>query len=327
MTSKSIPVYPLAEPMMVREATGDGSGYDRDMLIPHRKGYYLFVLVRQGDSRHWIDTRSYVLKPDHFYFTVPHQVHLKCARGLPPKIARAHFPLMSGLRPTSLRLVLEEPRPLHSLALAFMQEFLQLEENSALLRLPILANRAGGHELRLSPADVVAIEETMRQLLREYQGAGEWRMAMLGVLLHQLLIRLSRLYLEQFQGETEGQETLLKRFLALVAERYPELHEVNTYASLLHVSTGHLGDVVKQQSGKTCIEHIQDQLLVEAKRRLLHTGLPVNRIGDELGFEDAAYFNRFFKRHTGLTPLGYRKQIREKYHYVPAGSSDALPKV
>lgn len=283
---------------MVREATGDGSGYDRDMLIPHRKGYYLFVLVRQGDSRHWIDTRSYVLKPDHFYFTVPHQVHLK-----------------------------EESRPLRGLALAFTQEFLQLEENSALLRLPILSNRAGGHELRLSPADVVAIEETMRQLLREYQGEGEWRMAMLGVLLHQLLIRLSRLYLEQFQGETEGQETLLKSFLALVAERYPELHEVNTYASLLHVSTGHLGDIVKQQSGKTCIEHIQDQLLVEAKRRLLHTGLPVNRIGDELGFEDAAYFNRFFKRHTGLTPLGYRRQIREKYHYVPAGSSDALPKV
>src|SRR6185437_9073408 len=280
MTSKSIPVYPLAEPIMVREATGDGSGYDRDMLIPHRKGYYLFVLVRQGDSRHWIDTRSYVLKPDHFYFTVPHQVHLK-----------------------------EEPRPLHGLALAFTQEFLQLEENSALLRLPILSNRAGGHEL-----------------LREYQGAGEWRMAMLGVLLHQLLIRLSRLYLEQFQGETEGQETLLKRFLALVAERYPELHEVNTYASLLHVSAGHLGDVVKQQSGKSCMEHIQDQLLVEAKRRLLHTGLPVNRIGKELGFEDAAYFNRFFKRHTGLTPLGYRKQIREKYHFVPSASSDTLPK-
>ena len=298
MTSKSIPVYPLQAPIMVREAVGDGSGYDRDMLIPHRKGYYLFVLVRQGDSRHWIDTRSYVLKPDHFYFTVPHQIHLK-----------------------------EEPRPMRGLALAFTQEFLQLEENSALLRLPILANRAGGHELRLSSGDVVAIEEIMRQLLREYQGDGEWRMAMLGVLLHQLLIHLSRLYLEQFQGETEGQDTLLKRFLWSVGEHYTELHEVGAYASLLHVSAGHLNDVVKQGSGKTCIEHIQDQLLVEAKRRLLHTELPVNRIGEELGFEDAAYFNRFFKRHTALTPLSYRKQIREKYHYLPAGSSDALPKV
>lgn len=297
MAKNTIPVYPLSAPLTVREARGDRSGYDREMLIPHRKGYYLFVLVRQGDSRHWIDSRSYTLQPNHFYFTVPHQVHLK-----------------------------EEPRPMHGMALAFTQEFLQLEENTALLRLPILANRAGGHELRLSPADVVRIEAIMGQLLQEYQGDVAWRTPMLGVLLHQLLIHLSRLYLEQFPEETEGQETLLKRFLALVSERYAGLHEVNGYASMLHVSAGHLGDVVKQQSGKTCTEHIQDQLLVEAKRRLLHTGLPVNRIGDELGFEDAPYFNRFFKRHTGQTPLAYRKQIREKYHYVLPGSIDELPK-
>lgn len=299
MTKTSIPVYPLAAPLMVREPRGDQSNYDRDMLIPHRKGYYLFVLVRQGDSRHWIDSRSYTLKPDHFYFTVPHQVHLK-----------------------------EEPRPMRGLALAFTQEFLQLEENSALLRLPILANRAGGHELRLSPADVAYLEQVMRQLLQEYQGDNAWRTPMMGVLLHQLLIYLSRLYMDQFHEEAEGREaTMLNRFLALVGGRFAELHEVNGYASLLHVSAGHLNAIVKGQSGKTCIEHIQDQLLVEAKRRLLHTGLPVNQIGDELGFEDAAYFNRFFKRHTGLTPLTYRKQIREKYHYVLPESSDPLPGV
>ena len=293
----NIPVYPLAAPLMVREATGEQYGHDRDMLIPHRKDYYLFVLVRQGDSRHWVDARSYTLKPDHFYFTVPHQVHLK-----------------------------EEPRPMHGLSLAFTQEFLQLEENSALLRLPILANRAGGHELLLGPADVVGIERNMRQLLEEYLGDSVCRTSMMGVLLHQLLIHLSRLYMEQFREEVEGGETMLQRFLALVGERYAGLHEVNGYASLLHVSAGHLNDVVKGQSGKTCIEHIQDQLLVEAKRRLLHTELPVNHIGDELGFEDAAYFNRFFKRHMGLTPLTYRKQIREKYHYVLPGSSAPLPR-
>ena len=290
----SIPVYPLSAPIVVREALGDQAGYDRDMLIPHRKGYYLFVLVRQGDSRHWIDARSYTLRPDHFYFTVPHQVHLK-----------------------------EEPRPMQGLALAVTQEFLQLEEHNQLLRLPILANRAGGHELRLSPADVVALEQVMRQLLAEYLGDGVWRTPMMGVLLHQLLIHLSRLYLEQLREDGQ-EETILRRFLELVMEHYSEVHEVSAYAALLHVSAGHLNDVVKQQSGKTCIEHIREILLVEARRRLLHTELPVNQIGDELGFEDAAYFNRFFKRHTGVTPLTYRKQIREKYHYVLQASSDAV---
>lgn len=293
---QNIPVYPLAAPIMVREARGDKAGYDPEMLIPHRKGYYLFVWVRKGDSRHWVDSQSYTLQPDHFYFTVPHQVHLK-----------------------------EEPRPMHGLVLAFTQEFLQLEENSALLRLPILANRADGHELALGADDVVYIERVMRQLLEEYNGSGAWRAPMMGVLLHQLLIYLSRLYLEQFKED--GQEaSVLKRFLTLVGERYASLHEVSGYAALLHVSAGHLNDVVKAQSGKTCLDHIQDQLLVEAKRRLLHTELAVNRIGEELGFEDAAYFNRFFKRHTGQTPLTYRRQIREKYHYVLPESSDPLPK-
>ena len=215
---------------------------------------------------------------------------------------------------------------MHGLALAFTQEFLQLEENSALLRLPILANRADGHELVLGADDVVNVERVMRQLLEEYTGSGAWRAPMMGVLLHQLLIYLSRLYLEQFKED--GQEaSLLKRFLTLVAEKYAALHEVSGYALLLHVSAGHLNAIVKGQSGKTCQDHIQDHLLVEAKRRLLHTELPVNRIGEELGFEDAAYFNRFFKRQTGQTPLTYRREIREKYHYALPESSDPLPKV
>ena len=291
---KPIPAYPLAAPIVVREARGDSAGADPDMLVPHRKDYYLFVLVRQGDSRHWVDSRSYTLKPDHFYFTVPHQVHLK-----------------------------EEPRPMHGMVLAFTQEF--LNEYSQLAGLPVLGNRAGGHELQLSPEDVSMLEHIMQQLLKEYEGDDNWRAPMMGVLLHQLLIHVSRLYLEQFREE--GQEaTMLKRFLQLVGEHYEEQHEVSAYASLLHVSPGHLNDVIKQQSGKTCIEHIQGQLLVEAKRRLMHTDLPVNRIGDELGFEDAAYFNRFFKRHTALTPLEYRRQIREMYHYSLPASSVSRPK-
>ena len=48
-----------------------------DFLAPHRKDYYFMAFVKQGSSRHWIDMTPYTLKPDAFYFTVPHQVHLK----------------------------------------------------------------------------------------------------------------------------------------------------------------------------------------------------------------------------------------------------------
>jgi AraC family transcriptional activator of pobA len=82
---------------------------------------------------------------------------------------------------------------------------------------------------------------------------------------------------------------------------------------LLNLTPGYLNDLVKQQSGKTAISHIHNRLVVEAKRRLLHTELSVKQIADALGFEDAAYFNRFFKRLTDATPMAYRQQIREMY--------------
>ena len=48
-----------------------------DFLTPHRKDYYFLAFVKQGSSRHWIDTKPYTIKSNTFYFTTPHQIHLK----------------------------------------------------------------------------------------------------------------------------------------------------------------------------------------------------------------------------------------------------------
>jgi len=253
-------------------------------LIPHRKDYYLFVLVKQGSSRHWVDSVPYTLKPDTFYFTVPQQVHLK-----------------------------EEMLPMQGLVLRFTEEFLQLEENRGLRDLPLLQNPAGGHELRLSAADRSFVGDRMCQLLSEFRGSDPWRNQMLAAQLRVLVLYLSRLYTEQFGVADNGDRRLLKEFQSLVELHYRQEHEVAGYAGLLHISPGHLNDRVKQQSGKTAIHHIHARILVEAKRQLLHTELSVKEIADELGFEDPAYFNRWFKRITGNTPMGYRTEIREMY--------------
>ena len=83
---------------------------------------------------------------------------------------------------------------------------------------------------------------------------------------------------------------------------------------MLQITAGHLSDVIKRQSGKTAIEHIHERIVMEAKRQLLHAGLSVKEIAYALGFDDAAYFNRFFKRITSVTPVVYRRTIREMYH-------------
>jgi AraC-like DNA-binding protein len=252
--------------------------------LPHRQVYYLFVLVRQGSSRHWVDSIPYTLKPDTFYFTVPQQVHLK-----------------------------EEMLPMRGLVLRFTEEFLQLEENRGLRELPLLQNPAGGHELRLSATDLAFVGDAMCRMLAEFRGTGAWKNSMLAAQLRVLAIYLSRRYTEQFVVGVTGDARLLREFLALVEQHYREEHTVASYARLLHISAGHLNERVKEQSGKTATHHIHSRMVLEARRQLLYSDLSVKELADDLGFADPAYFNRWFKRLTGETPVQYRASIREMY--------------
>jgi len=68
---------------------------------------------------------------------------------------------------------------------------------------------------------------------------------------------------------------------------------------------------VKTQSGKPAIKHIHERQLLEAKRLLFHANNSLKEIAFDLGFSDASYFNRFFKRETGVTPAEYRADIRK----------------
>jgi AraC family transcriptional activator of pobA len=271
--------------IQVRESDGVEVIIDPGFLQPHRKDYYLFAFVQEGSNRHWIDDVPYTVKHGHFYFTVPPQVHLK-----------------------------EETCPMKGLVAYFTDEFLSLEENRMLRQLPIIQNPAGGHELVLTEADRVFIEDIMRKMLAEYNNGGDWHNQMLTSWLRVLVIYLSRLYAEQLGEHCITQNyCLLKGYQQLISEHYINTHDVAAYADLLNISPGYLNDVIKQQSGKTAITHIHNRLVVEAKRRLLHTELSVKEIADDLGFEDAAYFNRFFKRLAGDTPISYRHKIREMY--------------
>jgi AraC-like DNA-binding protein len=288
-----IPVYSLAANSrmgsrmieLAEAAEGVPARIEPAFLVPHRKDYYLFVLVRQGSSRHWIDSIPYTLSPGTFYFTVPQQVHLK-----------------------------EEMRPMQGLVLRFTEEFLQLEENRGLRELPLLQNPAGGHELSLTAADLAFVGDTLSTMLVEFRGSDPWKNHMLAAQLRVLVIYLSRLYTAQFGIAANGERRLLREFQGLIDRLYREEHEVAGYAARLHISPGHLNHRVKEQSGKTAIHHIHARIVMEAKRQLLYSNLTVKQLGDHLGFEDPAYFNRWFKRLTGKTPMRYRADIREMYH-------------
>jgi len=257
-----------------------------DLLVPHRKDHYLLVFVRRAGSRQWIDMTPYILKDNTIYFTGPNQIIVK-----------------------------EEFKQLWSTGIAFTREVLSLQENASLSKLPLIQNPQSGYELLLTEADINFVEDMLAKINVEYQHPSEWQQRMLAAYLTVLLTYLSRLYTEQFKdNKTSVDKLLLKKFQAKINECFRELREVGDYASLLHISAGHLSEVVKTQSGKPAIKHIHERLVLEARRLLFHTNNSLKEIAFDLGFSDASYFNRFFKRETGVTPAEYRANIRKMYH-------------
>ncbi|MBO2011913.1 AraC family transcriptional regulator [Hymenobacter negativus] len=290
-TQQQVPVYPFERD----EVTGSNLftivrsegelPYEENLLIPHRKAYYLLVFVKHNRGRHWVDMTPYERKDNTLYFTRPSQI-----------------------------LVKEAATPLWGAYLTFTNEFLALQQNAALRELPLIQNPYNGHELLLTAADGDFVEEMLVKIEAEYNRPGEWQHRMLTAYLTVLLTYLSRLYMEQFTGdEPSADQRLLKTYQAKVEECFRELHEVGAYAALLHISAGHLSEVVKAQSGRPAIKHLHERLVLEAKRLLLYSALSLKELAFDLGFSDASYFNRFFKRETGTTPAEYRATIRKMY--------------
>ena len=257
-----------------------------ELLIPHRKDHYLIVFIRHSKSRHWLDMVPYVLKDNAVYFSAPNQVIIK-----------------------------EGFENLWSTGIAFTPEFLSFQENAALSQLPLIQNPYNGHELLLNDSDIAFVEDLIAKINTEYNHASEWQQRMLAAYLTVLLTYLSRLYTNQFKAvDMSADKLLLKNFQAKINECFHELHEVGDYASRLNISAGHLSEVVKTQSGKPAIKHIHERIILEARRMLFHTSNALKEIAYDLGFVDASYFNRFFKRETGVTPAEYRANIRKMYH-------------
>lgn len=89
----------------------------------------------------------------------------------------------------------------------------------------------------------------------------------------------------------------------------PLLKNAQDYADRLAIHVNSLNRSVKEVTGKPTTAHIAERLTSEAKLLLHHTDWSVGEIADRLGFEYATYFHRFFKQHTGATPLNFRQMV------------------
>ena len=104
----------------------------------------------------------------------------------------------------------------------------------------------------------------------------------------------------------DSKTEIYHEYSELVMKHYHEWHHVSDYAEALHITVPHLCSTIKQASQRTAGDLIVEAILTDAKAQLKLSVTPIKEIAISLGFENVAFFNRFFKTHVGTTPKNYR---------------------
>lgn len=171
--------------------------------------------------------------------------------------------------------------------------------------------------LHLSPKEEQITWELYHKIASEYNNnQDEYSRDLILSNLDTMLKYSQRFYKRQFINRAEISSRLVTKFNEEI-DRYVAsglletkgLPSVNYLANTLNISPGYLTDLLKQESGKTALEHIHIYLISEAKNRLKGEDRSVSEIAYALGFENLSYFSRLFKKEVGISPNIFKKQL------------------
>lgn len=236
----------------------------------HRHPFYEFIFVTKGSGTMMIDFKDNVIQKGALYLMSPSQIHL---------------PLVSG------------------------------EFSCYLLRfdLSIFEETAFFENLSIFNFDSILVDEPQYTILttilnslhEEFYTEKLLKQSSLANLLKLLLINVQRL-LPNIVNEPI-QTSHFSSLNQLMENNNHKIATPSEYAKKLRIPIKVLNHVVKEYTGLPCGDYIRSKTIIEAKRLLSYTNMNAGEICAQLGFVDTAYFSRFFKRETGLTPLAYRK--------------------
>ncbi|WP_107057808.1 helix-turn-helix domain-containing protein [Streptomyces sp. NRRL S-146] len=168
--------------------------------------------------------------------------------------------------------------------------------------------------LRPDAAQLAGLEAALAQLLREYEDTATLPLSLhTAVLRHTLtafLLRLAHLAASTAQALRQRSDSTFTLFRDAVERDFATNHSVSAYADALGYSRRTLVRAVRAATGETPKAFIDKRVVLEAKRLLAHTELPIGRVGVAVGFPDAANFSKFFHQHTDQTPAAFRAELR-----------------
>jgi len=141
------------------------------------------------------------------------------------------------------------------------------------------------------------------------QEAHPYRMEIARSILITLLYEVAAVYEKQhiiIKGKQSRKQELNILFQELVFKHYKEHRNVQYYAEALFVSPKHLTETIKDVTGRTAGEWIDDAVVLEAKVLLRNPDISIAQVADAIHFPDQSSFGKYFKKQTGASPSDYR---------------------
>ncbi|GAB4025590.1 helix-turn-helix domain-containing protein [Spirosoma gilvum] len=252
---------------------------------PHIHSYYQIIWFQEGMGSHIVDFNTYAVRPDSIFFVTKNQVH--------------YFDSNTDYRGYMLH---------------FNESF--LIHNDSEVEFFLKSNFFNNPY----QSPVCYIDQAIHQKLATYLTQLQAELADPSPLGKEELLRsYLKAFLIQLQRFKNNQEVplfvadekrlQLLRYINLVDEQYKNGLSIGDYANLMHLSSRTLSEITGQLLNKTPSQIIQERIILEAQRLLLHSELNINQIGYRLGFNDPSYFVKYFKKNAGVSPSEFRKAI------------------
>lgn len=144
--------------------------------------------------------------------------------------------------------------------------------------------------------------ELLTEMEFEYSKGKAHNKVLFAGLITNLLIQFSRCR-DWFENQkiypTNNTNQIVKNFKELVDKEFRSLHEVSDYADILSITPKHLGEVIKDATGKPARKFITDRIILEAERLFFHTDKTLKEITFELGYKDITSLSKLLKRNDG----------------------------
>ncbi|TND08038.1 MAG: DNA-binding domain-containing protein [Bacteroidetes bacterium] len=278
--SKEIPIHELPDNRQFAVYSLNFFNEKHAEYPPHRHKHYEIIWFKKAEGEHYIDFMRYGLSANTLWFLSPNQVH------------QTNVDSCDGHLVT------------------FTESFFDKDEstNELLLNSGLFFNIAKQPVIQLDPEKHAHIDKLFDLMMHEYKSSGT--PSILRNYLKNFLLYCGREYdhtsLNNLSRQT-GDERILQ-LRKIIEEHFIKNKEAGFYASMLGITPKRLNELVKKHTGRTISSLIHDRVITESKRLLSFSPQSVKEISYALGFDDPAYFNRFFKKQTGKTPVEYRQQ-------------------